>query len=120
MGGLAAGEVREVLARYGAPRVDDVDRLLVSSGVAVSSPVPRGGARCDPLAENLHVTDVSGAGRLLLWSLDGDVTILVRRFGEAWLHLDDLPHLEGRALTLPALESDVPWQVLAIGACART
>ena len=120
MGGLTAGELRDLIRRYGAPKAPQVDRQLVDEGVIVSSSVPRGPARCDALEEPALVVNASGPRRLVLWTLDVDVRIEIRRFEEEWLFVDELPVLEGRALSLPGLESDVPWQVRADGACVRS
>jgi hypothetical protein len=52
-----------------------------------------------------------------LWSSTTGFTIDVRRYGEEWIRLAEVPAGRDAAVTLPHLDSAIPWQIRADGAC---
>jgi hypothetical protein len=132
-----AGELRALIERYGSPEErtgEEVDRELVDRKIARG--MVRGKARpeaCLPIEGDLAhagtVTPGLGAlprgGRntvqrsfisLRVWAAKR-TSVEVRRFGDEWVHLFDIPRAHRAVLRLPALDSDEPWELRAEGIC---
>ena len=136
----SAGRLRAIIDRYGSPfeaTTATADRVLVDLEIVrarVGGRSPHHG--CRPLTVPLRVPGVAayfepsglvdrpdGAreGRprtepLTLWSSNA-FTVEVRRYGDAWVQLADVPAGRNVVLTLPALSTERPWEVRADGAC---
>jgi hypothetical protein len=127
--------LRALVDRYGSPldaTVDDIDRQLADLDIvrrrrAGLQPHPG----CTPLTRPVSVPGIPARGLaavepgdtpwtelvpLTLWSED-EFEIEVRRFGEEWVSLGRVRPERNVQLELPALNTDVPWQVRADGAC---
>jgi hypothetical protein len=130
-----AGDLRAIMERYGTPveaRRETADRQLVDLDIVRAEIAPAGpDAACSPLSEPLldpGLADHGGPARrgvaagapdstpLRLWS-PTPFSVEVRRFGDTWVHLADVPGGRSVILTLPALNTEVPWEVRADGAC---
>jgi hypothetical protein len=133
-----AGELRRLMDRYGSPDVSrsEADGALVDRGIVRAAVDERPGpGACRPLTEPLEFkgiavffepsglaepggryADRSPTPPLALWAPDG-ATVEVRRFGQTWQPLADVPPGHAATLTLPGLSAGAPWQVRAPGAC---
>jgi hypothetical protein len=127
-----ADRVRALLDHYGSPydaTPATADRDLVSLQVARAHlrgvPAPEGCAPLEAPISTVGLKDhgsgldsqIGGDPPLELWALT-DTTIEVRRFGSTWVPVLEVPRGRGAVVTLPALNSAVPWEVRADGACA--
>ncbi|MDP1807521.1 MAG: hypothetical protein Q8K72_20250, partial [Acidimicrobiales bacterium] len=119
MGFLSAGEVRGLLDRYGHPfSSTEPDAELVEVGAVEVSVAPgRRPTDCSPIDAPLFVESATAVDPLVLWSPDGPVDVALRRFGDAWVPLTTTTPGSVVRLRLPKLESQVPWQIRAFGAC---
>jgi hypothetical protein len=116
MGGLTARQARALLEDLDALDPATGDRQLVDLGVPVArSAGTRRDVSCDPLTAPFE--QPANLPRVRLWSPGPATAIEVRRFGDEWLPLHTAGAGEVVRLFLPALESEVPWQVRAVGAC---
>lgn len=122
MGFLTAAEVRQLLDRYGYPFDPSVspDALLVRVGaVEVAIEGRSRPASCPRLEAPFQVSQATAADPLLVWAPEEPVTIELRRFGQAWVPVHTADPGSIVRLRLPALESDTPWEVKAVGACGQ-
>lgn len=113
-----AGVYRALAARHGRP-----------AGTGTSTPdasiVALGPIRLQPTRRSPDLRCLSlGDGRLphspsttVLRAADTDVVVKLRRFGTEWIPIGTIRAGSAAALTLPGLESPVPWMVEAPGAC---
>lgn len=133
-----AERTRRLLHRYGSPfhaTISTVDQELVDLHVA-RAPLegPRDHDGCPPLVAplryrgtaNLRLGEPPPAERstpeplpLRLWSAQS-FRIELRRYGDNWVRLADVPAGFEVMLSLPRLDSDTPWQIRADGACDVT
>ncbi|MEO6317306.1 MAG: hypothetical protein ABIP36_00845, partial [Acidimicrobiales bacterium] len=118
MGGLRAADIRSLLDRYEHSAPASVDRFLVTSEVTRSfgRPAPLDQA-CQRVTAPFSHTETASGRPLSLWSVDVDVDVDVRRFGSEWIRLGTAHAGRGLRIVLPGLDSGVPWQVRAVGAC---
>jgi hypothetical protein len=134
-----AWRLRMIVRRYGRPaKVDGaiVDRALVDHGIARARLAgQREHPGCQTLAGPLlepgtmthalglppdgEVLDSSTKAPLQLWA-DEPFLVDIRRFGDSWVRLAAVPAGRSVVLTLPALNTDRPWEVRADGACDVT
>lgn len=117
---LTAGEVRELVDRYGPPLTstpEGADKQLVELGIASAQRTAPGTLPCTVLTEPLSLSP-GRPGALRLWSDSPSWEVSVRRFGKEWVTLARAPADSGVTLRLPDLGVALPWQVRADGACA--
>ncbi|MEQ1785555.1 MAG: hypothetical protein ABL966_00770 [Acidimicrobiales bacterium] len=116
MGLLRAGQVRTLLDRYGDPSFPGGDEDLVRLGVPESSSF---GVQERPDCPGLDAPFFPPLARegLHLWAPDAAVEVDVRRFGTDWVRLAEIEPGEVVRIRLPGLESAIPWEVRADGAC---
>lgn len=135
-----AGQTRALIDRYGSPyrvRTGNVDEQLVEMGVVRARARVRGVRSfpgCRTIVEPLELPGVPnrflsapqpGASASTeeatprLWSSDG-YTIEIRRYGDEWVRLADVPAGRVVTLELPALDTEAPWEIRADGACDVT
>jgi len=132
----SAERTRALMDRYGSPfdaTTATADHELVDLGVvrllsaggrahpgcrALTDPVLQPGIVAPGLGERSADERVRGpaSGPLQLWSSEA-FTVEVRRFGDAWVHLADVPGGRNVVLTLLALSTERLWEVRADGAC---
>jgi hypothetical protein len=119
-GWLRAGEVRELLDRYGQPfptTVADADRRLVQLDVITIRGDGARDSKCDPTAELI----LYEPGPLPLYLSPGPETdtwtVEIRRLGDEWIRVSTRTNDGTVALGLPGLGVDKPWEVRAEGAC---
>jgi hypothetical protein len=122
-----AWRMRLLLDRYGSPfhaTASTADQALVDLGIVQSR---LSGARrhpdCRPLSAPVKaplgqpVDPQSTLGPPVhLWSPES-FTVDVRRYGEDWVRLADVPSGRNVFLSLPGLQTDRPWEIRADGAC---
>jgi hypothetical protein len=123
-----AGRTRLLLDRYGSPfpaTAATADQALVDLGIVRSR---LGGTRRPTVCRPLSAPLKAPLGPLLdpwstlgppvvLWSPES-FTVDVRRYGETWVRLADVPSGRNVFLILPGLQTDGPWEIRADGACA--
>lgn len=116
MGVLPAGEVRSLLERYGGPIPRGGDAALVRAGVVLSTPASgEGPVECASLSHSF-LQPIASTG-LRLWPREMNVEVEVRRFGTEWVPVDEARPGEFLIVRLPALDSEIPWEVRAKGSC---
>jgi hypothetical protein len=118
-GGLSAGKVRALFARYGAPfpaTRATADQRLVDIGIVQTAVAATRDATCTPLSAPITYRSV-GFDELFVWSRDAPFTVDVRRFGDVWVRLGAARAGETLQFDLPGLGATEPWQVRADGAC---
>jgi hypothetical protein len=134
----SAGETRKLLDQFGSPFAATratADRELVAMKAARSrlGDGLRQHPGCQPLTASIVEPGrtATGLGKpapgrsigsttdLRLWS-PNSFTVDVRRFGDEWVTLARVPAGRDAILTLPRLDTNIPWQVRADGACNVT
>lgn len=117
LGGLDAGEIRELLESYGEPfavTASEVDRRLVDIGAVRVRGEGRRALDCEPFEEPFLHTP--GPYVLRLGSPEA-YTVDIRRFSDDWVRVAEGRPGEVLTLTLPVLSDPSPWEVRAVGAC---
>jgi hypothetical protein len=133
----SAQEARALIARYGLPfhpTLETVDQELVNIRAAQGQVGSIQLSRvCDALTGPVDLAPTtlgeaalgrppvgvkpsSGPLRYKLWTKDA-LAIYVRRFGERWVRLINVPAGHYVFLILPVLSSETPWKIRADGAC---
>ena len=116
---LPAGTYRRLAARFGPideTPVSEVDRRLVALGAVRIGPVEVGHAVCTPLTTPFWRPAES---ELVLSAGRSPVTVRVRRFGPELVTAGVIPADHIADVHLPGLGARVPWEVQALGGCAR-
>jgi hypothetical protein len=117
-GSLPAGQVRELIAKYGAPpgtRPSEPDAALVRLGrihARIGAVAPT--TRCAPIAPSSPLPPTS---QLLIGAPDHRVVVEIRRFAREWVPIGTIPRGEVASVDLPGLHAETRWEIRAPGAC---
>jgi len=114
---LKAGQLRQLLNRYGVETGETDQRLVANEAVRLlSGPRAAAPARCRGLAQPMR-TGVEA--QLKLYAPVREADIMIRRFGTEWITVGNLPNGREGTLVLPGFHATEQWELRATGgACA--
>jgi hypothetical protein len=117
---LAARVYRSLVAAYGAPagtRPADPDAAVVALGGFELTPVPAlAPSKCPRLPDPVRT---QGGMTVRIQAQASPVTVRIRRFQSTWVTLGTIAPGHGATMVPPGLNSPVPWQISAPGACGK-
>jgi hypothetical protein len=115
---MPASQYRQLIRRYGAPAGTtpaDPDAAIVADGIGLTSVKGPPSTVCTPITGPISLGPASSIK--MRAPADAPVVVELRRFGTTWATVASIPAGRGRRLDLPGLNSPVPWEVRATGAC---